>query len=130
MLARLEQSAAQLSADDLKRTKHALMVLPKATSLDALGGVPSVEALAAALARRGKKFAELAQAPLATDLPHGTLASWVMLDPSRPVFQRQTILRRACRRCWPKSPARSRSPYSGRRVSAAGQQSSRSTPHG
>lgn len=94
MLARLEQSAAQLSADDLKRTKHALMVLPKATSLDALGGVPSVEALAAALARRGKKFAELAQAPLATDLPHGTLASWVMLDPSRPVFQRQTILRK------------------------------------
>jgi leucyl aminopeptidase len=94
MLARLEQSAALLSADDLKRAKHALMVLPKAASLDALGSVPSIEALAAALARRGKKVAELARTPIATDLDHGTLASWVMLDPSRPVFERQTVLRK------------------------------------
>ena len=43
MLARLEQSAALLSADDLKRAKHALIVLPKAASLDALrGGRPIV----------------------------------------------------------------------------------------
>jgi len=94
MLARLEQSAALLSADELRRAKHALMVLPKAASLDALRGVPALEALAAALARRTKKVADLAQSPLATDLAHGTLASWVMVDPSRPVFERQTVLRK------------------------------------
>jgi len=95
MLARLEQSAALLSATDLKRTKHALIVLPKVASLDELSGVPSVEALSAALARRKKKLAELAQSPLATDLAQGTLVSWVMVDSSRPVFEQQTALRKA-----------------------------------
>jgi leucyl aminopeptidase len=94
MLARLEQSAAPLAADDLKRARHVLMVLPKAAALDALSGVPSVDALAAALARRAKKLAELAHSPLATELVPGTLVSWVMVDPSRPVFERQTALRK------------------------------------
>ncbi|HSE01123.1 MAG TPA: leucyl aminopeptidase family protein [Burkholderiales bacterium] len=94
MLARLEQSAALFTADDLKRARHALMVLPKAASLDALRGVPSVDALAAVLARRSKKVAELAQSPLVTELAPGTLASWVMVDPSRSVFERQTALRK------------------------------------
>jgi leucyl aminopeptidase len=94
MLARLKQSAAFLSANDLKRAKHALIVLPKVASLDDLSGVPSVKALAAALSRRNKKLAELAQSPLATDLAQGTLVSWVMLDPSQSVFEQQTALRK------------------------------------
>ncbi|MGH6693310.1 MAG: leucyl aminopeptidase family protein, partial [Gammaproteobacteria bacterium] len=94
MLARLEQSAAQLAADDLKRARHALMVLSQAASLDDLSGVPCVDALAAALSRRSKKVAELAQSPLATEIAPGTLVSWVMVDPSRPVFERQTALRK------------------------------------
>lgn len=94
MLARLEQRGALLSAHELKRARHALMVLPKAESLDALHGVPAVEALAAGLSRRGKKVADLAQTPLATDLANGTLASWTMVDPSRSVFERQTVLRK------------------------------------
>lgn len=94
MLAKLDQTAAPLSSDELKRAKHALIVLPKVASLDALGGVPALEALAAALARRSKKVADLAQSPLATDLAPGTLASWVMVDPARPVFERQTVLRK------------------------------------
>jgi len=94
MLARLEQSAALLSATDLKRAKHALIVLPTVASLDDLKGVPSVEALSAALSRRKKKLAELAQSPLATDLAQGTLVSWVMVDSSRPVFEQQTALRK------------------------------------
>jgi leucyl aminopeptidase len=94
MLARLEQRAALLSSDDLKRAKHVLMVLPKAGTLDTLGGVPALEALSAALSRRRKKLAELARSPLATDLAHGALLSWVMVDPSRSVFERQTALRK------------------------------------
>ena len=94
MLARLEQRAALLSNEELKRAKHVLMVLPKAGTLDNLGAVPAVGALSAALSRRTKKLAELAQSPLTTDLAHGALLSWVMVDPSRSVFERQTALRK------------------------------------
>src|SRR5687767_1085165 len=93
MLAKLEQSAALLSADDLRRVKHALVVLPKTESLAALRGVPGVEALAAALSRRRKKPADLAKSPVATEVA-GTLVAWVMLDPARPVFELHTLLRK------------------------------------
>lgn len=94
MLARLEQNAAQLSAATLNRARHALIVLPKAAALDDLRAVPGTEALAAALSRQKKKLADLAKSPLATDLGHGTLVSWVMLDPARPVFDQQTVMRK------------------------------------
>src|SRR5512134_920876 len=94
MLARLEQSAALLAAEDMKRARHVLMVLPKVTSLDALSGVPSVDTLTAVLSRRSKKVSELAHSPIATELAPGTLVSWVMVDPSRSVFERQTALRK------------------------------------
>ncbi len=94
MLARIEQNAALLSASDLNRASHALIVLPKAAALDDLRGVPGVDALSAGLSRRKKKLAELAKSPLATDLAQGALVSWVMPDPARPVFERQTLLRK------------------------------------
>ena len=61
MLAKLEQTAALLTAADLKRTRHALIVLPKASALEGLRGVPGIEALSAALQRRKKKLADLAK---------------------------------------------------------------------
>jgi leucyl aminopeptidase len=94
MLAKLEQSAALLSADDLKRVKHALVVLPKTESLAAFRGVPGVEALAAALSRRRKKPADLAKSPVATEVAPGTLVAWVGLDPARSAFERNTVLRK------------------------------------
>lgn len=95
MLAKLEQTAALLTAADLKRTKHALIVLPKVTALDGLRGVPSVESLSAALSRRKKKVTDLAKSPIAAQLEGGTLASWVMFDPAQSVFEQQTALRKA-----------------------------------
>jgi leucyl aminopeptidase len=94
MLAKLEQSAAPLSADDLKGAKHALVVLPKTESLAALRGLPGVEALAAALSRRRKKPADLAKSPIATEVAPGALVAWVMLDPGRPAFELNTALRK------------------------------------
>jgi len=95
MLARLEQDAALLTAGDLARGAHALLVLPKVSKPDAIPGLPFSDTLAAALARRGKKLDELAKSPIATDLPHGALAAWVMLDPGRSLFERQTAVRKA-----------------------------------
>jgi leucyl aminopeptidase len=94
MLAEFEHSAALLSTADLKRTKHTLVVLPKAASLDSLRGVPGVEALSAALSRRKKELAALAKSPVAAELERGVLTSWVMLDPAQSVFEQQTLLRR------------------------------------
>jgi leucyl aminopeptidase len=94
MLASLEQNAALLSETDLNRAKHALMLLPKAASLEALRGVPGVSALSAALSRRKKKLSDLGKTPLATDLAGGSLVSWVMLDPAQSAFEQQTVLRK------------------------------------
>jgi len=94
MLAKLEQSAAQMTAADLKRTKHALIVLPKASSLEGLRSVPGVEALSATLSRRKKKVTDLAKAPVAAQLEGGTLASWAMLEPAQSAFEQQTLLRK------------------------------------
>jgi leucyl aminopeptidase len=94
MLAKLEQAAAPLSEADLKKTRHALIVLPKAASPDSLRGVPGMEPLSAALARRKKKLADLAKSPLACEMGQGALASWVMLDPAQSVFERHTLLRK------------------------------------
>jgi leucyl aminopeptidase len=95
MLAKLEQSAAPAGAADLKDTRHFLFVLPKTAKPDALRSLPHGEALAAALARRKKKPEDLAKSPVATDLPHGALAAWVMLDAAKPPFEQQTLLRKA-----------------------------------
>lgn len=94
MLAKLEQNAALLTAAVLKRTKHALIVLPKASALDGWRGVPGAEALSATLSRRKKKLADLAKSPVAAELDRSVLASWVMLDPAQSVFEQQTQLRK------------------------------------
>ena len=95
MLAKLEQNSALLSESDLKRAKHALILLPMTESLDSLRGSPGLEALSAALSRRKKKLSDLTKVPVAADLPGGALVTWAMLDPARPVFEQQTVLRKA-----------------------------------
>jgi leucyl aminopeptidase len=94
MLAKLEQNAALLTGGALGKARHALIVLPKASSPDGLRGTPGAEALSSVLARRRKKVADLAKSPVTADIGHGVLASWVMLDPAQPVFDRQTLLRK------------------------------------
>ena len=94
MLAQLEQSAALLSAADLKGAKHALVILPKTATLDALRGLPGVGALSATLARRKKKPADLARAPVTTIGEDGALVAWIMLDSTQGVFEHQTLVRK------------------------------------
>lgn len=95
MLAKLEQSAAALSAATAKSATHLLLVLPKAKDLSTLPDVPYCDALKAALERRRKKPEDLAKGPLSADLPHGALASWMMLDAARSSFEQQTAVRKA-----------------------------------
>lgn len=94
MLAKLEQNAALLSEADLKRVKHALLIVPKPKDPQALPRTPFAEALSAALKRRGKKAGELAKAPLGVDLPNGALAVWLVLDTTQSMFEQQTAIRK------------------------------------
>ena len=95
MLAKLQQHRSALSKADGKRARHLLVILPKAVKTDALRGVPYSDALESALARRRKKLADLAKSSLTTDVAHGALVSWVIDNASRPLFERQTSIRKA-----------------------------------
>ena len=95
MLAKLEQNSTPLTAADLARGGHAVMILPKTSKLEAIRGLPFADTLAAALARRRKKLDEIAKSPIGADLPQGALAVWVMLDPGKSVFEQQALLRKA-----------------------------------
>jgi len=96
MLAKLEQADSAATAENLERARHVLMVLPRgAVRGGALRGVPFAETLSRALARRRKKVEELAKSPVATDLPQGGLAAWVVLDARQPAFEQFTAVRKA-----------------------------------
>jgi leucyl aminopeptidase len=95
MLAKLEQTSALMTAANVGRARHLLMVLPKAGRLDWLRGVPFADTLSRTLARRRKKPEELAKTPFATDLPQGGLAAWVMVDAAQSAFERLTTIRKA-----------------------------------
>jgi leucyl aminopeptidase len=95
MLAKLEQTAAPLSASEARRASHLLLILPNSPQPRGLADVPFNDALESALKRRHKKLDELVKSPLTTDLAHGALAAWVALDPKQPAFERQTMVRKA-----------------------------------
>jgi leucyl aminopeptidase len=94
MLAKLEQSAGPLSAVEANRASHLLLVLPAAKARKP-GDVPFSDALDSALKRRRKKPDDLLKSPIATDLAHGALASWVALDPAQTAFEQHTLMRKA-----------------------------------
>jgi leucyl aminopeptidase len=104
MLAKIQQSPALFSDADVKRSRHLLIVLPASAKIEDVRSVPHVAALEAALTRRKKKIADLAKAPLTTEAD-GTLVSWAMDDPARPVFERQTQLRKALQPLLAEHPA-------------------------
>jgi leucyl aminopeptidase len=93
MLAKLEQQSAPLSGATLAGTSHALIVLPHAKTLPQL--LPGIDMLKAILKRRDMKAEELAKTPLSSNLPHGGMVAWTMLESDKPRFEQQTAVRRA-----------------------------------
>jgi leucyl aminopeptidase len=92
VLARLEQHAAMPTATVLRPARYVLVVLPKNHVKD--GPLPFEEALSAGLARRKKKFEDLAKAAMSADAD-GTLVAWVMIDNARSTFEKQSAMRKA-----------------------------------
>ena len=94
MLPEVVENKPIMSAKQMAGASHILVVLPLTKKLDALGNVPYLDALQAALKRKHLQAEELAKSPLTLDLPHGGLSSWVMLDETAPRFEQYTILRK------------------------------------
>jgi leucyl aminopeptidase len=92
-LAKLEQHAAPLSSAAAKRAQHLLVVLPKTAKPDPQA--PHAKLLDAVLARRQKKFADLAKSPLSADAGNGALVAWVMIDDAQSPFEKHTAIRKA-----------------------------------
>ena len=93
MLASLKCHEDQPSEAALERYSHILCVIPQAAKLEPQ--TPGREVVAQLLARRGMKADELGKTAVAGNLPHGGVASWIMLDPRKSEFESQSAVRSA-----------------------------------
>jgi len=82
---------SHISYIQVEKATHSLYILPTSK----LNDLPLAEVFAARMKRRKLKYEDLAKTPLIADLPHGGLASWVIVDDKKSVFERQTALRKA-----------------------------------
>ena len=73
--------------------RHLLFVLPAAKTLPA--DLPERDRWQTVLKRRDLKVEELAKSPVAIDLEDGCRAACVMMDETKPRFDRLTALRKA-----------------------------------
>ncbi|MDP1653905.1 MAG: leucyl aminopeptidase family protein [Rhodocyclaceae bacterium] len=83
----------KLSVSAKQQGNHRLFVLPAGKSLSA--DLPELAFWQRLLKRKNNKIEELAKSPVVADLPDGTRAALVMVDPAKPRFDRLTALRKA-----------------------------------
>src|SRR5215218_3895764 len=93
MLAKLTQYPAAESNAALQKHTHCLIVVPLAKELS--GAWPGSDVLNTLLARRRMKAGELAKSAITGNLKNGALASWIMLDAKKPVFEQHAAVRGA-----------------------------------
>jgi leucyl aminopeptidase len=94
---------AKLSVGPESAAAHLLFVLPAAKALPR--DLPERTRWATVLKRRDLKVEELAKSPVAIDLEDGCRAACVMVDESKPRFERLTVLRKAAMLLLDESPA-------------------------
>lgn len=94
MLPEVIENKQLINVKQMQGTSHVLMVLPCASKIEALEKIPYQDILRSALKRKRVQVDELAKTPIATDLPHGGAAAWLMLDESASRFEQYTVLRK------------------------------------
>jgi leucyl aminopeptidase len=103
MLAKLTQHAAAPGAIALRKHTHCLFALPPAATLSSAW--PAGDVLASLIARKRMKVGELAKSAVSGNLKDGALASWVMLDPKKSVFDQHAVVRGALQALLAENPA-------------------------
>ena len=94
MLPEVIENKQLINVKQMQGTSHVLMVLPRASKSEALEKIPYQDILRSALKRKRMQVDEMAKTPIATDLPHGGAAAWLMLDESVSRFEQYTVLRK------------------------------------
>lgn len=89
---KLTENKQEISAEQLEKAGHALVLLPAGKTLP---DVPGHENLRAVLKRREMKIDALTKTPVAVELLGGTLAVYAMLKPDASVFESYEHLRKA-----------------------------------
>src|SRR4051812_36127858 len=105
MLAELEQDSALLDDVSARRASHLLVMLPRSDTLERFARMPFVAELHAALNRRKKKPDDLGKGPATFQANGGTLVSCVMDDSAKPLFERQTLVRKGLQPLLAENPA-------------------------
>jgi len=103
MLAKLTTHSRLPQGKNLQKMKHLLVVLPPGVLPE---DCPQRPLLEAALHRRGKPAGSLASVPLPATTAEGALCVWCMLDPAKPVFEQQGLLRKALQSLFDERPER------------------------
>lgn len=91
MTVKLIQNAANASEKSLTSEKHSVFVLTEIEE----NSLPFTEILHTKLKRIQSEYKDLAKTPVIVDLPHGGVASYVILDTKLSLFQKQSLLRKA-----------------------------------
>ena len=94
MLPEVIENKQLIGVKQMQEASHVLMVLPRASKIDALEKIPYLEILRSALKRRRMEPDELAKSPITTDLAQGGVASWLMLDDGASRFEQYSVLRK------------------------------------
>ncbi|MDQ3260529.1 MAG: leucyl aminopeptidase family protein [Pseudomonadota bacterium] len=92
---KLIQHKTPFSPRDIRQYQHVLCILPHGKMIIDDASIVGLDTLKTMLKRRGMKADELATTPLAGEIGSGALAAWAMVDPSKPVFEQHTSLRKA-----------------------------------
>ncbi|WP_047548331.1 M17 family metallopeptidase [Methylotenera sp. G11] len=91
MSIKLTQNVANATENTLNSYQYAIFVLPENEDRN----LPFSQTLFTKLSRVKKKYKDLEKSPLTVDLPHGGLASFIILNENLTPFQRHTLLRKA-----------------------------------
>lgn len=91
MSIKLQQHAAIIDKNSLKSHKHILFILPETEDIN----LPFAKTLQSKLIRSKNEYQDLIKAPVTIDLPHGNLASFLVLTEQHSTFQCHTLLRKA-----------------------------------
>ncbi|MEI8362019.1 MAG: leucyl aminopeptidase family protein [Betaproteobacteria bacterium] len=101
MSLKLVQFADTASEKTLIFENHILFVLTEKENTD----LPFAETLHAKLKRANSEYKDLGKTPMSVDLANGGIASFVILGEKLNMFQRHTLLRKACKLLLDEQPA-------------------------
>jgi len=103
MLASISQTTSPI--DLSTQPSHILVIFPKLEKLPKKYSIPGEIVLEKLLLRRGMQLSDLIKTPVSSNLEHGELCTWAMLDNELSVFEQYECLRKGLKFLLAENPA-------------------------